>query len=150
LAIVGGALIGAVYGAGVLVLSPGSLGGASLLWIALGGAIYGAIFGAFVGLLTSPIPALLLMHKEIDHAWSLAYAVSAVIAVLSHVTFPNWSFVVTLTGWLACCIGAGLWLPRRWPPVPRPQHLCRGCGYDLRALTSFKCPECGLHFDQNS
>lgn len=149
LAIIGGGVLGAAYGAGLLMMSPRTLGGAGSFWIAFVGAIYGGIIGAFIGLLTSPVPAFFLMHKEIDHAWPLVYGVSSLIAVLSHVILPSWSFVITIMGWLACCIGASLWLSRAWPPDVRLQHLCRSCGYDLRNLTLFKCPECGLHFDQN-
>lgn len=35
---------------------------------------------------------------------------------------------------------------RRRPPKP---GICRECGYDLHGLTSHRCPECGLEFDEN-
>ncbi len=40
-----------------------------------------------------------------------------------------------------------LWLFDRWIArfiVPMPQSICPGCGYRLEALTTPRCPECGV------
>jgi hypothetical protein len=37
--------------------------------------------------------------------------------------------------------------PNVHPPVPDTPTLCPACGYDLRAATDARCPECGLQID---
>jgi hypothetical protein len=44
---------------------------------------------------------------------------------------------------LACWIGTGIYLRRRFPV----RGACRRCGYLLRGLTMPRCPECGQPFD---
>lgn len=44
---------------------------------------------------------------------------------------------------LACWIGTGIYLRRRFPV----RGACRRCGYLLRGLTVPRCPECGQPFD---
>ena len=44
---------------------------------------------------------------------------------------------------LACWIGTGIYLRRRFPV----RGACRRCGYSLRGLTVPRCPECGQPFD---
>lgn len=47
---------------------------------------------------------------------------------------PYWALSLVFGGGVACRIALR--------PAPLPPHLCRVCGYDLRA-TKERCPECG-------
>ncbi len=48
-----------------------------------------------------------------------------------------------LLGLLMCVICANM-ISRL---VPRVEHVCANCGYDLRGQTEARCPECGKEFD---
>ncbi len=57
------------------------------------------------------------------------------------VRIPLWPFALVLAVW-----GSYPFLPwyKRWRR--RSAGLCENCGYDLRGLTSSRCPECGSVF----
>lgn len=82
--------------------------------------------------------------------WRLALAMMTAALVLimpsGHVRFTRLSFdwmiayTIGVNGVLCSMLAAWGWRARR---RTQPEHVCRGCGYDLRGIGSGVCPECG-------
>ncbi len=74
-----------------------------------------------------------------------AFALTMGSQLLRQWSAPDWAglFLATINGGVLGLFGSQILKPV--VDVPRGRH-CAGCGYNLRGMTSERCPECGLRF----
>lgn len=86
-------------------------------------------------------PFTMQMNPPQPAPWSADHTVQ-----LRFVRFPAWSIVIVLLLYPVYIVIRGPMLQRRW----KRRRRCEVCGYDLTALPTPRCPECGAAVDQTA
>jgi hypothetical protein len=106
--------------------------------------------GGFVGLATSPALSLVMHSRDAGLGVFLVTLATGVASLacgwLVRPVELGWGVLATVGFYVAVCIvwriwaGSGAWAPH--------VAICGRCGYDLRGLSSDRCPECGVRFER--
>lgn len=146
----------AVFAARVLMILGvvGAFGGTVDMWVDTDTGIIAALAMASVGCLAGWMAAV----GEYPAVWTVVtcHFTGAVLffglswAANKHPDAAN-PFCLLV---IAALYAAGVVRPTRWAWAHRPTHarppgVCRGCGYSLRGLSTFRCTECGRPFDRS-
>ncbi|MCA9306296.1 MAG: hypothetical protein KDA16_07170 [Phycisphaerales bacterium] len=128
----------------ILIMSIVMGGALALISSAADGWFYPEIalmFGLFIGLFSAIYNIPLLMNTDLRKSIPLSLTASALMVwVVTLATNPFFAVLAGGCTQVVCAI-ASLFLFRR--PDKRPHYICRNCDYDLRGITSDRCPECG-------
>jgi len=93
----------------------------------------------------------LMRHHPMTAGHAVCAAAGVVLggAALACLVFVSWKVGWVVGGLAFMGPVAALWCLgyRLFPPPPKPGQRCVNCGYDLRACTEPRCPECGSPFD---
>ncbi|MFM9956757.1 MAG: hypothetical protein ACKVZJ_01665 [Phycisphaerales bacterium] len=114
-------------------------------------SFFGFGLGVFLGVLVSLIIAPLIYKKPIGHAQSSVFVPSLLVAVVVSASVasdvPLWSAMACAATTIVASIVVRFAMPDF---VPREEHHCPTCAYDLRGNTSGVCPECGNSESSNT
>jgi len=145
--VIGGAIIGAVFGfACALHLIIGSGGhnqfGGLIVPGIIGMLLETTIVGAIITAITSPLPIAMLLRKPLMPCAVRIVAITAGCTFFGSLFHPGLGLACSVVSYLATCMIVPLLFHRSWPEPMFPPPLCSSCGYDLAGITADLCPEC--------
>jgi uncharacterized paraquat-inducible protein A len=104
-------------------------------------ALAGGMFGGVAGMVSLFWVMYLLVESKLSRSIPVVFAVTMIAAGVSGLVWFAPLFVVPAANIAACVYAYRRHNSVKWR---RRRNVCIACEYDLRGLTTPRCPECGI------